>query len=247
MESFFLEHIRDLSARSAAQDIFTFTEFLNPEEQSALLRIGKELNTLSFFGGAEGAERKVARFGDPDLLGYEAEFPIVCMKIAPRNQKFADKLTHRDFLGTLMGTGIERGRIGDIVVKNNEAFVFVLDPISQYLAETVTSVKHTAVVCSPCENLPDGALYETKPYNGIAASRRLDCIVGAVYHDSRSAAQTLISSKKVFVNGAVTENASYLLKPGDVISVRGEGKFRFKEVTGETKKGRIAFLAEIYQ
>ena len=85
--------------RRSEQGYFTFTDFLGLAEQSCFNEIKGELKGISYtaFGGAEGAERVMIRFGSPEELGYEEDFPIVTLKIAPKSEKFADKLTHRDF------------------------------------------------------------------------------------------------------------------------------------------------------
>ena len=83
MEPFLLEHLKDLSRRSERQGCFVFSDFLTPEEQSALHRIKKEIGPFSLFGGVPGAERQMARFGDPAELGYEEDFPIACVRISP--------------------------------------------------------------------------------------------------------------------------------------------------------------------
>ena len=247
MDPFFLAHLEDLAERSRKQDCFTFSGFLNPEEQSLLHQNKNTLSPFSLFGGTQGAERQVARFGSEDVLGYTVDFPIVCLRVSPKNRKFADALTHRDFLGTLMGTGIDRGQVGDIVLRENEAYIFVLDTIAAYLCQEVETVKHTSVSCAVCETVPEGALFQTVPVRGNAASERLDCIIGAVWHLSRQEANALIAAKKVFINGALCENNARSLKEDDVVSVRGHGKLAFRGVTGNTKKGRITFSAEIYK
>ena len=247
LDAFRFNHLKDLSDRSDRQNCFTFSDFLNQEEQSALLSMKRELSPFILYGGAEGAQRKMARFGDAALFGYEEDFPIACLLIRPRNQKFADALSHRDFLGVLMGLGIERRLLGDIVVRENEAYVFTAERIADFITEQIESVRHTAVVCERCERLPEGALFTTKSVRCIAASPRLDCVVGAVYHDSRSAVNALLAAKKIFVNDVLCENASYSVKEGDVISVRGSGKFIFAAINGKTKKDRMTFTAEIYQ
>lgn len=247
MEPYKLEHLQDLSRRSVRQGCFVFSDFLTMEEQSALHRMQRELGPFTLFGGAPGAERQMARFGDPAALGYEEDFPVACIRISPRSRKFADALTHRDFLGALMGLGIERDLLGDIVVRENEAWVFAAERIAGYITEQLEAVRHTAVRCERCEELPAGALFTTAPVRCVAASLRLDCVAGAVFHDSRSAVNALLAAKKIFVNGAVCENASYTVKEGDVISVRGCGKFIFAGINGKTKKDRVAFTAELYQ
>lgn len=247
MDTFFLEHLTDLAQRSRNRDCYTFSDFLNPEEQSILLNSKKTLFPFSLFGGVEGAERQMARFGSEDTLGYTQDFPIVCLRVAPKNQKFADTLSHRDFLGTLMGTGIDRRQIGDIILRENEAYIFVGDKVAPYLCDELQTVKHTSISCAICDTPPACALFQTETVRLIAASERLDCIIGAVWHASRSEAGAWIAAKKVFINGAQCENNAKMIKTDDVISVRGKGKFRFTGITGNTKKGRITFTVELYK
>ena len=79
------------------------------------------------FGGTEASERAVVRFGDPEAFGYEEDFPIDILAIVPLADKFADDLTHRDFLGALMSLGIERSLLGDIIVTGKKAYLFCLN------------------------------------------------------------------------------------------------------------------------
>lgn len=246
MENFFIAHMIDLSRRSETQDIFTFTSFLTPEEQSELLLHRKELTHFSFFGGAPGTERNVARFGDPEALGYEVPWDVVCLRISPRGAKFAEPLTHRDFLGTLMGTGLERDRIGDIVVRDGTAYVFTDEKTARYLCDTLDRVRHTAVDAAVEAQPPAGELYRTETIRCIAASLRADGVTGAVFRLSRGAAAELFRQKKIFINGAQCENPAKAIREGDVISVRGYGKFRFRESVGSTKKDRVVFEADKY-
>ena len=79
------------------------------------------LGKYILFGGCDGTERNIARFGNSEELGYEEDFPIVCLEILPKSEKFAEPLCHRDFLGALMNLGIERKNIGDISVMHKRA------------------------------------------------------------------------------------------------------------------------------
>ena len=81
------------------------------------------------FGGAAGAERVMIRFGDEESLGYEQPFPIAIIKAEPVSPKFAEKLTHRDFLGAILNLGIERSTVGDIIVRESTAYFFVKEDI----------------------------------------------------------------------------------------------------------------------
>ena len=124
----------ELSARASAQNRWTHTDFLSLAEQDVLYRITPaELSALfTLYGGFDGAERRVAAFGSEELCGYIEAPPITCIKIAPRAPKFAESLTHRDFLGALVGLGIERVRVlGDIVIQDAAAYLFCLDSIAR--------------------------------------------------------------------------------------------------------------------
>lgn len=102
--------IRELADKSYNQNQYTFTGFLGLAEQDALWQVEREVKFagITLYGGREEAERKLLRFGSEAELGYEQPFPICCIRIRPLSAKFADKLSHRDYLGALMNLGIER-------------------------------------------------------------------------------------------------------------------------------------------
>ena len=106
----------DLAERSYARDLFTFTGFLGLGEQDAFWQEEPKLKYAGYtlYGGCENADRVMVRFGNAEKFGYDVPFPIVCIHIRPLASKFADELTHRDFLGALMNLGIDRSTLGDI-------------------------------------------------------------------------------------------------------------------------------------
>ena len=108
----------DLADKAYQQGIFTFTGFLGLSEQDIFWREEAALKYAGFCmsGGCEGSDRVVVRFGNAEELGYEIPFPIVCIHIEPLTVKFAEQLSHRDFLGALMNLGIERSTLGDIKI-----------------------------------------------------------------------------------------------------------------------------------
>lgn len=109
----------ELAEKSYRQNIFTFTGFLSMAEQEALFEAMNTQKGYSFslWGGSEGCERQMARFGSPEELGYEELYPIETLKVSPLLEKFADNFTHRDFLGAVMNLGIDRSTVGDIFWK----------------------------------------------------------------------------------------------------------------------------------
>lgn len=137
----------ELSRRADGRSCLLYSGFLSLNEQSALASMARTLPApYSLYGGADGCERRMARFGyaeGDDTEGY----PIDIIEIAPRSEKFASDLTHRDFLGALMHTGVEREKIGDIIVRGKHAYAFVEASLAPYFADTLETVGRTSVVC----------------------------------------------------------------------------------------------------
>ena len=244
MDDVFAAHLRDLSEKADKSGRYTFTDFLNLDEQNTLDSIKRELTPFECFGGTEGCERVAARFGDREANGYEQDFPIVCVKVSPLQQKFADELTHRDILGALMHLGIERSCLGDIVLRNNVAYLFALERIAPFICDNLSTVKHTSVSCEITRTLPEGALYRTEPVSLNVSSLRADCVVAAAYRLSRGAAEKLFAAQKVFVDGKLVQSGASLLKEGNIVSVRGSGRFIYRGTTGNSKKGRLFITIE---
>lgn len=233
----------ELADRAEERSYITFSDFLNMEEKS-LLELLKLNTPYCFFGGYDTAERCVAAFG----YGCEdADFPIVIIKAQPVSPKFADKLTHRDFLGSLMGLGIKREVVGDIVIADNIGYIFCLNSIADYIAQSLDKVKHTVVKCSIIETLPETAQSVPEEKQLIAASERLDVIIAAVYGFSRSEVKEYFTNRKIFINSALCENFSRIPKAGDIISVRGKGRFIYNGVLGNTKKNRLIISVGTYK
>ncbi len=238
----------ELAEKSYARGSYTFTNFLGLAEQDIFQRVRREFAHVPcrLFGGCEGCERVIARFGDEDLCGYDQPFPIQCVKAAPLSRKFADKLTHRDVLGALMNLGIDRAQLGDIVVREEAAYLFCTETIAPFLLENLTRAKHTELTCSLSETLPEGSLFTLQPESCLVSSERADGVAAHVYRLSRNEMAERIRAGKLFVNGRRCESGSLVLKPGDVVSLRGEGRFRYGGVERDTKSGKFSVTIELY-
>lgn len=238
----------ELSIRSDRANQFVFTDFLSLAEQSILHEaLFYEPNAhFTCFGGIPDAERVMVRFGDSESLGYEEPFPVVCLMIKPLITKFAEDLSHRDYLGAFMSLGIDRSLIGDILVKEKQAYVFVADRIAPYICEQIDSIRHTHVSCTVYEGQMEAFAPTLQTEEHIVSSLRLDGIVAKLYHLSRSQSLALFSKQKVFVNGRLFENNSGALKEGDIVSVRGFGRFRFDGKVADTKKGKLRIRVARY-
>lgn len=231
------KRFNELYNRSYEKGYICYTEFLNLNEQSILE--STYLPNVKY-GGYPMAERVVAAFGSD--ISVE-DFPISLLEISPSMQKFADKLTHRDFLGGLMNLGIKRELLGDIVICDNKGYLFCLAHISDFIINNLTRLKHTSVIVSRAKALPDIALKEPDSIEIIVPSLRADAIISAVCKLSRNESAKLFSQDKVFINAKALNNSSYQLKDGDILSVRGFGRIKFITQLRLTKKDRI--VAEI--
>lgn len=233
-------------SRRAYGGCWTNTEFLTAAEQSLIEERRRFLpSPFTFEGGHPASERRIAMFGSEDMCGYICPPPIDCVCIQPRNAKFADKLEHRDFLGALLNLGIRREVLGDIFVREEGAYLFCLDSISQYIIDSLEKVKHTTVVCSVIEDAPSALEVETELVEFNVPSERIDAVICAVYRLSRTQCQQLFDAQRVFVNSRMTEHSSRPLKEGDVVSVRRHGRFTYMGAQRETKKGRLYVAVEI--
>lgn len=188
-----------------------------------------------FFGGCSNSERKMlglSAYGDFS----ESDFPISAVEFRFRA---ADKLSHRDFLGALMSLGIERDTVGDILVEDGRCVVFLTEEISSYVTSQITKIGRAGVkLCqADLSRLPKGRGFDEQSIT--VSSLRLDNIVAAVSGLSREKTKSLILLGGVSLNFSECTNISRALSGGDVLSVRGKGKYKINGVTGETKKHRI--------
>ena len=236
----------ELAARAWQSGRAVYTDFLDAAEQDLLLRLpGAALACpYSLFGGTAGAERRIACFAAAPVA--EADFPICCLQIAPLQPRFAEELGHRDLLGSLLHLGLERRMLGDIIVRPQAGYLFCLERIAPVLCQDLTRVKHTAVRCQPAEQLPEGALFCLQPMLLLTASQRLDAVLAQAYRLSRSESQAAVAAGRAFVNSRLCENSGYLLREGDLVSLRGCGRFRFLGVEQVSRKGKLRFRIEKY-
>ncbi len=243
--------IRDLADKSFRQNIYTFTGFLGLSEQDVFWKMSEkgemQYAGYALWGGYENAERKVVRFGSGEELGYEEDFSVVCIHISPLLAKFADDLSHRDFLGALMNLGIERSTLGDIRIAGKEAYLYCLESMAEYICDHLDKVKHTNVKCVVVMDTQEIPVEEPKEMEVLLPSFRLDACLAKVYQESRSTILDMFRAGKVYVNGRLCENNSKQLKEGDVVNLRGYGKFIFDGLQHETKKGRLRVQIRIYK
>ena len=238
-------YLEELCTRAAARNIFLFSRFLNlAEQKDALIFARKAGAAYAFFGGAEDCERKMLGVGG-DEAPESYLFPLVCLKVTPRSARFASPIAHRDVLGSLMGLGIERELIGDIVVRDDGAYIFCTDKMAHFISTSLVKIGNTDVNCTEAE-APEGNLRNYKEVRVQVTSPRADAIVAHLFRLSRGDAQTLFRQGKIMVDDSPCERTDYTLKENQVLSVRGYGRARYVGVENISKKGKSNLLMLVY-
>ena len=227
----------------------TFTDFMDMAKSEKFLDVVSrhcELNCAAF-GGYEECERRMLGFVPDYMEIAEADFPIRVLKIT-MNKKFGQKdLSHRDYLGSILGLGIDRGKVGDIILLEDETICYVQEEMADYICTNLEKVSRTNVQVTTLE-LTELCLPEKNiEYKNLTVSSlRLDAVVGVAFHLARGKAQDLIHGEKANVNWTLVTSTSFLLKEGDMISIRGQGRVKLTAVQGKTKKDRISIVIGQY-
>lgn len=240
---------------SRTEDLFKLCEKYASPRFSDFLN-GAELNTVSnkiyfpddynvaFWGGFEDSEKKIMgvfpQWSEPDT----ACFPITCIKA---EGKFNKKLNHRDYLGSVLSLGISVSKLGDIAVSDDYAYIFMHNDISSYVIDNLHKIGNQGIKTTLIEDL-NVIKFERKfkTFSSVCASMRLDAIIGAALNLSRTQSAYLIKSGKVKLNYIENDKIADIVKEGDLISVRGYGRFIPEKINGETRKMRLHITFKQY-
>lgn len=182
-----------------------------------------------------------------DIIEKNYEYIMKVIEIILPNE-LQGAYTHRDYLGGLMKLGIKREKVGDIVVFQEGAHIIVLDEISKFVHENISSLTRFSK-----SNIQVREIHElhkkeikTEEIEIIVSSLRLDNIVSELAKTSRTKAEIIIREARVFLNFENILKNSKAVKEGDIITIRGKGRFKILKVLGNTKKGRIILSIEKY-
>lgn len=224
-----------------------FTDFISPElAQKCHLVLGEFIDIGSkSFGGYDEAEYIV--FGIyPDYLEiFNEDFPMCLIEI--EKTKFLEDATHRDLLGSLMGLGLQREKIGDIILGDDAIQVVVLQSVASYLEINFTRVGRVKVqpIVKPISEIKP-IESEFRLINSTVKSLRLDAIITSGFNIARGKASDLIKADKVKINYSPVRSVSHTVNEGDLISVRGKGRIILEAIGGESKKERIRIVIKKY-
>ena len=237
---------------SKTKNKITYTDFLNISEISIIKRILKEEKVSNFiiYGGKDETDRSILIFYPEKFSkemvekNYENIFNVIRIKL-PNNIKYE----HREFLSGIMKLGIKREKFGDILVTDFGADIISLVEVAKVLEndlKTLTRFKKSEITI---ENIKDLTYIENEfeNLNIIVSSIRLDNFVAELANCSRTNASEIISEGRVFINSIIEFKESKKINIGDLITVRGKGKFIFDGIEKETKSGRYLLNMRKYK
>ena len=242
-----LGKVWDKYERCRTKNMPEHTAFLTPQEQELCRNMLSAVGVaegVAFSGGYDGAERKQLYFL-PDWA-EEPEESVCALRCSWYE---TEELTHRDLLGSLMGLGITRQSVGDILVDKtgHAADVLVTDTAGAFLLQEWNQAGRVKMQVKSIDlhdlHIPQAAVREIRD---TVASLRLDSIVSTGFSLSRGKAAEVIEGGKVQVNWQDTTKNGAAVTTGDVITVRGLGKCELTEVGNPTKKGRFFVTIKRY-
>lgn len=222
-------------------------DFLDPREVKIIESIsgGYEDLNVHYYGGGNDERERVRAIIAPSMFEVTAED----FEITVYEMKYPDKfvtLSHRNVLGALMNVGVDRSKIGDVVVGDKIQFS-ICTPYKDLFKEEMEKVKRAPVnliEISHDEFSSSKEAGQTKEV--LSSSMRLDALLSKIIGEARAKSKERIDKGKLKVNHTLIEDPSFLLEVGDVVSVRHFGRFKVLDILGETKKGKHKIQVELF-
>lgn len=246
-DKLFLAKIWDKINSGMQRNIVAASGFLSPRKQEMCRYLFGNADGLIWHGGYEDAERKMLIYL-PDYLNnrflMDDESPIACIRATYFKD---DELSHRDFLGALIGIGITRDSIGDICISKGSCDFFVTKELAEYVLLNFESAGRTKLHLTQI-SLAEVAIAEaeTAEIKDTVASLRLDSIISSGFRIGRNLASQHILAGRAAIDGLVCDKPDRAVAEGAKISVRGLGKIQLRTINGNTKKGRISIIIDRY-
>lgn len=237
----FVKRIYDLMDQCERRHRIVITPFFSPDQIRLCETICGKRITYIKDGGYDGAERCRFAFLPFD---HEMTMPIAILKATYASTQ--GNLSHRDVLGALMHLGIEREKLGDILVQDKTIYIIVDVVIENYIICNLTRIGRNTVQFQHCHEEIENRL-KLRYQHYIVASLRLDVIVSALVCVSRRKAQDMILAGRVKVDHVVLEQTSFLCNNNSAISIRGYGRYHFAEVIKRTKKDHYVIDVGVYE
>lgn len=234
----------DRAAQTEKTGMPQATDFLDPYQQRAVekaLHLYGGLKYISW-GGYQEAERTRVLVFPVVRQAHTEDVPLTVVE-ADAGSKAGD-LSHRDFLGAILGLGLKREKVGDIIIAGEGcAQIFLSPEIVPYLMSNLTQVgSHSVSMRELAPTDVTAAEPRSRDIKATVASLRLDAVASVGFGLSRSKLAPAIRAGQVKLNWQSVKSASTTVKQGDIISLAGRGRMELAEVRGESKKGRIHLL-----
>lgn len=240
----FLNRLIDLAEQADRRGRVTATSFLTPAEQAVAGPFLRNRNiAFSFAGGYADAERARCLFWPASDVPPDLDEHLSVTEVIPAQSGAG----HRDYLGSLLGLGLRREQLGDIIVAVDRAFVIHQPNIGPILLTQLTQVGSVPVRCQAVALAAIGLNgQQSVPVvqTVSVSSLRADVVLGAIYHCSRSQSLTFFQRGLVQVDWAVCEKPDLLLQAGQMLSLRGSGRVRLISCDEQTRKGKIRLVVE---
>lgn len=223
------------------------THFHDPYHTGLILSLLERIPELDFatYGGYTTAERTRTAIFPAYLTGTDIDYEITLLAVEG-NFKMV-QVNHRDFLGSLLGLGIRREMVGDLIVTPKGCQVMVTREIASYLMINLTKVHKVRVEVREIDPgelvLPELKVKEIKT---TVASLRLDAVAAAGFATSRSRMAREIQAERLNLNWHTCSNVAAPIQKGDMLSLRGRGRVEVSEIKGNTKSGRIGIVLKRY-
>ncbi len=246
-ERFLLAKVRDKVEGGIRRNIPANSPFLTPAEQALCRLLFGNQDGIHFFGGYPEAERKMVVYL-PDYLEADSLYgdssPVACLRAT---FYAGDTLSHRDFLGALMGSGIARQTVGDICIQEGCCDFFTTEEIAPFLLQNLEyagrTKLHLAQIPLSEARIPEPEFREVRD---TLASLRLDSVISAGFSMGRNLAVQHIRAERAAIDGLPCDKPDKLVTEGAKISLRGCGKIKLEAVGAQTKKGRICVVIRRY-
>jgi len=241
----------ELSRLAHHREIAVFTDFLSLHELNLLHTTphAQMHSRYITYGGYAQSERQMAAFVSDALFlcDESVNWPFTALYVQPLHEKYGQELSHRDYLGAILNLGIERAKIGDILVMDKSAYFFAHTSLTSFLMDELTRISHTTVKVTMLEKGQDFSyINKYEEIKGTVASIRLDSLLSLAFSLSRTRFTDVIEAGRVFVNGRMITTNAYKIKDDDIISVRGMGKFQYMGIQSTTKKNRLTVIIHKY-
>ena len=223
-----------LQSISFVENRNTVTKFLTNFEQIVLSQIVAYNYSdfkVEFFGGFDDAERKKARIISNEY--YDVDYDIVCLK-AKFNNKF-NRVEHRNILGAVHNLGINFNRFGDIIVLENEVYIFVDDEIADYIAMEFTKAGRVNLDFQRVDLTEVGIEKKYEDFEIVSSSFRIDSLVAKITNKSRSKVKEFLEQDFIKLNHVILRNGEKTCTSEDIISIRKYGRFVVKGYTQNKK------------